>query len=346
MIKLQNLDKTYSQKGRTINALQAINLDVAEGEVFGIIGGSGAGKSTLLRCINLLEEPSNGEVIVDQKNLRDLSTSSLRAARRKMGMIFQHFNLISTKNVFHNIALPLKLANTPSQKIKDRVQELLELTGLQGYARAYPHELSGGQKQRVAIARALAHEPKVLLSDEATSALDPQTTRSILALLQDINKKLGITIVLITHEMDVIKQICHRVAILEDGKIIEQGDVLDIFTQPEQAVTKSFVATCMKESLPSNILDNLHVTQQSEKDHPLLHLAFRGSSAVEPVISGLVKKCDVEVNILQAHLENIRGESCGAMTLSLQDAKKCDAAVAYLKQNGLQVEVLGYVTFD
>ncbi len=343
MIKLQNINKNYAQKGRKITALQDINLYVNSGEIFGIIGGSGAGKSTLLRCVNLLEEPDSGEVIVDGKSLLDLSTVSLRDARRKMGMIFQHFNLIATKNVFHNIALPLKLTKLSSKDIQERVQELLELTGLQGYAKAYPHELSGGQKQRVAIARALAHEPKVLLSDEASSALDPQTTRAILSLLQDINQQLGVTILLITHEMDVIKQICQRVAILDQGQIIEQGEVLDIFTQPKHAVTKSFVATCMKESLPSDILDKLHTTQQNSNDHPLLHLAFRGNSAVEPVISGLVKHCDVMVNILQAHLETIHGESCGAMTLSLENADKCDAAVDYLRKNGLQVEVLGYV---
>ncbi len=346
MIKLQHIDKIYKQKDKVITALHQVNLEVAFGEIFGIIGGSGAGKSTLLRCVNLLEKPTSGFVSVDNQNLQDLSTSSLREARRKMGMIFQHFNLIQTRNVFHNIALPLKLAGQSNSEIKKRVQELLELTGLHGYAKAYPRELSGGQQQRVAIARALAHEPKVLLSDEATSSLDPQTTRAILSLLQDINKKLGVTILLITHEMDVIKQICQRVAVLDSGEIIEQGDVLDIFTQPKHFITKSFVATCMKESLPADILDKLHEKQKGKNDQPLLHLTFRGSSAVEPVIAGLIKTCDVMVNILQAHLETIQGEGCGAMTLSLEDADKCDIAIAYLRKNGLHVEVLGYVAFD
>jgi D-methionine transport system ATP-binding protein len=252
--------------------------------------------------------------------------------------------LISSATVFENIALPLKLVHQNKDTIDKRVNELLELVDLKQHANAYPNTLSGGQKQRVAIARALANNPKVLLSDEATSALDPNTTQSILSLLQSINEKLGITILLITHEMDVIKQICHRVAVLDQGKIIEEGRVLDIFTQPKQAVTKSFVAKCMGESLPQALADKIQPSPQAQSDQPLLHLAFRGSAAVEPMIAGLVKHCDLMVNILQAHLETIQQEACGSMILSLEDASKCEKAVQYLKGLGVYVEVLGYVS--
>jgi D-methionine transport system ATP-binding protein len=339
MIHLNNISKSYNG----LHALSNIDLQVNAGEIFGIIGGSGAGKSTLLRCVNLLETPSSGTVTVDGKNLTDLPTDELRLARHQIGMIFQHFNLIHSARVFDNIALPLRLVGQYQAKIAKRVHELLELVDLQHHANAYPDTLSGGQKQRVAIARALANNPNILLSDEATSALDPNTTQSILSLLQSINQKLGITILLITHEMDVIKQICHRVAVLDQGRIIEEGKVLEIFTQPKHAITKSFVAKCMGESLPQSLASKIKPVAQSSQDQPLLHLAFRGSAAVEPLVAGLVKHCDVMVNILQAHLETIQDEACGSMILSLEDASKCDRAVAYLKELGVYVEVLGYV---
>lgn len=340
MIHLNHIFKSFDG----LRALADVDLQVNAGEIFGIIGGSGAGKSTLLRCVNLLEKPDQGSVRVDGKDLTAMSINELRVARHEIGMIFQHFNLISSATVFENIALPLKLVRKYRATIEPRVNELLELVDLKAHAHAYPDTLSGGQKQRVAIARALANNPKVLLSDEATSALDPNTTQSILSLLQSINEKLGITILLITHEMDVIKQICHRVAVLDQGKIIEEGRVLDIFTQPKHAVTKSFVAKCMGESLPQALADKIQPSAQATSDQPLLHLAFRGSAAVEPMIAGLVKHCDLMVNILQAHLETIQHEPCGSMILSLQDASKCEMAVQYLKGLGVYVEVLGYVS--
>lgn len=343
MIRLNNISKTYRGKAQALAALTDVDLRVHPGEIFGIIGGSGAGKSTLLRCVNLLERPTDGTVQVDGKLLTDLSAQELRHARHHIGMIFQHFNLIRSATVFDNIALPLRLVGKSEAEIARRVSELLELVDLRNYAQAYPDTLSGGQKQRVAIARALANNPKILLSDEATSALDPNTTQSILNLLQSINQKLGITILLITHEMDVIKQICHRVAVLDQGRIIEQGNVLDIFTQPKHAITKSFVAKCMGESLPQSLANKIHPARTNPEDQPLLHLAFRGSAAVEPLVAGLVKHCGVMVNILQAHLETIQQEVCGSMILSLEDADKCDQAVHYLKERGVYVEVLGYV---
>lgn len=344
MISLSQVAKTYAVSGRTHPALKGINLSVPPGCIYGIIGGSGAGKSTLLRCVNFLEQPTSGNVCVNGQVLNTLNAAALRVARQDIGMIFQHFNLLSTKTVFDNIALPLRLAGLPKAEIIARVTELLAVTQLQDHQHAYPHELSGGQKQRVAIARALAHRPKVLLSDEATSALDPQTTASILDLLKKINQTLGITILLITHDMDVIKQICHRVAVLDQGQIIEEGDVLTVFTEPKQAITRAFVSKTMGEGLPSDIIQRLTKTPSHPNDEPLLHLAFRGHAAVEPLIAGLVKHCDVSVNIMQAHLESIQGQPCGTMTLALRESHQEAAVIAYLRERHVTVEVLGYVS--
>lgn len=344
MISLSHIAKTYEASGRSYPALKGIDLAVPSGCIYGIIGGSGAGKSTLLRCINFLEIPTTGEVCVDGQILNHLDAAGLRAARQHIGMIFQHFNLLSTKTVFDNIALPLRLAGLSKTEMNARVTELLVVTQLQDQQHAYPHELSGGQKQRVAIARALAHRPKVLLSDEATSALDPQTTASILALLKKINETLGITIVLITHDMDVIKQICHRVAVIDQGLIIEEGDVLTVFTEPKQPVTRAFVSKTMGEGVPADIINRLSKAPTHPSDEPLLHLAFRGHAAVEPLIAGLVKRCDVSVNILQAHLESIQGQPCGTMTLALREANQESAVLAYLRERQVTVEVLGYVS--
>lgn len=344
MISLSQIAKTYEASGRSFPALKGIDLAVPPGCIYGIIGGSGAGKSTLLRCVNFLELPTSGEVRVDGQVLNHLDAAGLRAARQQIGMIFQHFNLLSTKTVFDNIALPLRLAGLSKAEITQRVTELLQVTQLQDYQHAYPHELSGGQKQRVAIARALAHRPKVLLSDEATSALDPQTTASILALLKKINQTLGITILLITHDMDVIKQICHRVAVIDQGQIIEEGDVLTVFTEPKEAITRAFVSKTMGEGVPVDIINRLSKTPTHPSDEPLLHLAFRGHAAVEPLIAGLVKHCDVSVNILQAHLESIQGQPCGTMTLALREANQESAVLAYLRERHVTVEVLGYVS--
>ncbi|MBP1764224.1 MAG: Sulfate-transporting ATPase, partial [Firmicutes bacterium] len=243
MIELKEIKKEYHGASGSIHALKGIDLGVKAGEIYGIIGKSGAGKSTLIRCINMLEKPSSGNVVVDGEDITLLSERQLRETRKKIGMIFQHFNLISSRTVYDNVAFPLELAGKSKQEIEAEVLPLLELVGLSDRMNRYPAELSGGQKQRVAIARALANHPKVLLCDEATSALDPQTTRSILELLKDINRKFQLTIVLITHEMQVIKEICDRVAVIEGGLIIEQGAVVEVFTRPQSATTRDFIRT-------------------------------------------------------------------------------------------------------
>ena len=245
MIKLSHIEKTYDSPSGPVKALKGIDLEIARGEIFGIIGLSGAGKSTLVRCINMLERPTAGQVFVDGKELTKLTSSELREARKDIGMIFQHFNLLSSATVYENIAFPLKLAGVSAAKIEEKVRPLLKLVGLESKADQYPSQLSGGQKQRVGIARALASEPKVLLCDEATSALDPQTTKAILELIRDINRKLQLTVVVITHEMQVVKDICDKVAVIDKGVIAEQGSVIDIFTNPQQPITKEFISVLL-----------------------------------------------------------------------------------------------------
>ena len=247
MIELKNVSKTFSLKGKIVEAVKEVNLTVEAGEIFGIIGYSGAGKSTLIRCLNFLEVPTEGEVIVNRQVLNQLSPKELRLARHKIGMIFQHFNLLKTRTVFDNVAYPLKGQKISKEEKKEKVLRLLNLVGLEDKADVYPSQLSGGQKQRVAIARALANDPQVLLCDEATSALDPQTTKSILKLLKEINKELGLTIVLITHQMEVVKEICHKVAVMEKGRIIEQGNIVSVFSNPQSEITKDFVSSLFQD---------------------------------------------------------------------------------------------------
>ena len=256
MIKLDHITQTYkTPEGREFKALDDVSIEIRPGEIFGIIGRSGAGKSTLVRCINLLNRPSEGTVTVDGKNLTELSEDELRESRRSIGMIFQHFNLLSSRTVYDNVALPLELVGTPKNVIREKVEPLLKLVGLTEHAHKYPSQLSGGQKQRVGIARALTNDPKVLLSDEATSALDPETTVATLALLKRINKELGLTIVMITHEMQVVKQICERVVVMNYGKIVEQGKVVDIFMSPQHETTKALIGNVMARDMPASILD-------------------------------------------------------------------------------------------
>src|SRR5690625_4272541 len=255
MIELQQITKIYKTKKAEVIGVDHVDLEVNRGEIYGIVGYSGAGKSTLLRCINLLERPTSGSVLIDGVNLLKLSNKELRKARQSIGMIFQGFHLFSSKTVEENIAFSLKVAGVPSEKRKERVKELLELVGLSDKAKDYPAQLSGGQKQRVSIARALANNPKVLLSDEATSALDPSTTKSILALLKKINEKLGITIVLITHEIEVIKEICNGCAVMQDGKIVEEGKTYDVFANPKNSLTKQFISTVLQFTVPQKLLD-------------------------------------------------------------------------------------------
>ncbi|WP_318456554.1 methionine ABC transporter ATP-binding protein MetN [Photobacterium leiognathi] len=343
MIEIKQLNKVFYQGDKAINALSDINLTIQQGTIFGVIGSSGAGKSTLIRCVNLLERPSNGQVIVDGVDLTTLSNQKLTLARRKIGMIFQHFNLLSSRTVFENVALPLELANTDKATIKAKVTELLALVGLADKHLSYPSNLSGGQKQRVAIARALASDPKVLLCDEATSALDPATTHSILELLQEINRKLNLTILLITHEMDVVKRICSEVAIIGSGKLVEQGSVGDIFSHPKTELAKDFIRSTLDLSIPADYQARMTPTQV-ENSFPLIRLEFTGASVDAPLISQVTRKFNLDISILSSDMDYAGGVKFGLMLAELfGDHTAVNDAVDFLRQNKVNVEVLGYV---
>ncbi|KJG15406.1 methionine ABC transporter ATP-binding protein MetN [Photobacterium angustum] len=343
MIEIKQLNKVFYQGDKAINALSDINLTIKQGTIFGVIGSSGAGKSTLIRCVNLLERPSNGQVIVDGVDLTILSNQKLTLARRKIGMIFQHFNLLSSRTVFDNVALPLELANTNKAVIKTKVTELLALVGLEDKHLSYPANLSGGQKQRVAIARALASDPKVLLCDEATSALDPATTHSILELLQEINRKLNLTILLITHEMDVVKRICSEVAIIGDGKLVEQGSVGDIFSHPKTELAKDFIRSTLDLSIPADYQARMTQTQV-ENSYPLIRLEFTGASVDAPLISQVTRKFGLDISILSSDMDYAGGVKFGLMLAEFfGDQSSVENAVNFLRQNKVNVEVLGYV---
>ncbi|WP_423063065.1 methionine ABC transporter ATP-binding protein [Candidiatus Paracoxiella cheracis] len=344
MIELKNVTKSYHSKHATVEALSDINLKVNAGEIFGVIGKSGAGKSTLIRCVNLLERPTSGEVVVNGQELTALSQKQLRLARHHIGMVFQHFNLLNTRTVYQNVAFPLELLGVKKQEIERRVMPLLELTGLEQKAKVYPSRLSGGQKQRVAIARAVATDPKVLLCDEMTSALDPETTASILQLIKDINRKLNLSILLITHEMDVIKAIADYVAVLDHGKSIEQSDVATLFKQPKTAVAKRLTQSALKVNLPQSLQDKL-LHDPIAEGYTLLRIDFLGETAAEPIINALIKKYDVNINILQASLELVHDETVGVMLVATDSSdEKIQAGAHFLREKGLDVQVLGYVS--
>lgn len=343
MIELRNITKKFHQKNREIIALSKVSLTVPKGKIFGVIGASGAGKSTLIRCVNLLERPTSGEVIVDGQNLMDLSATDLAKERRQIGMIFQHFNLLSSRTVSENIAFPLELDKLPKQEIKNRVSELLALVGLEEKHNDYPANLSGGQKQRVAIARTLASNPKVLLCDEATSALDPATTKSILNLLKDINKRLNITILLITHEMDVVKSICDQVAVISGGELIEQGSVSEIFAHPKTDLTKEFIASSLKINIPAEYLERLTVKKEGNKK-PLLKLEFTGQSADDPVLSEVSRLFELDNNIIYAQIEYAGGVKFGAMVVEVSGTEENhQKALAFYSDKQIRAEELGYV---
>ena len=306
MIEFKNISKHYQLKGQTIRALDQINLKIPAGSIFGIIGYSGAGKSTLIRLINLLERPDQGQVMINQTDFTALDARSLRQERTNIGMIFQHFNLLQTKTVAANIEMPLKLLGIHKAEREKRLNELLDFIDLKHKKDAFPDELSGGQKQRVGIARALANHPKILLCDEATSALDPQTTKSVLALLKKINQEQGITIVMVTHEMDVIETVCDYVAVMEQGQVIETGSTLDIFSQPKHPTTKNFIQTVLQQQLPVSILKNL----ENQTRHSIYCLQFLGKSAQETVVQAVIKQFDISLNILFANMTEINGTIC------------------------------------
>lgn len=343
MITFENITKTYGGKTH-VQALKGISLTINDGEIFGIIGKSGAGKSTLVRCINMLEKPTSGKVIIDDKELTAMSDSQLRAERKNIGMIFQHFNLLSSRTVFDNIAFPLELIGASKEVIASKVESLLELVGLTDRQYNYPSQLSGGQKQRVGIARALASDPKILLCDEATSALDPQTTQSILELLKDINKRLGITIVIITHEMAVIKAICDRVAVIEGGVIKEQGRVIDIFASPTSETMKEFVKSVVNMELPQGIR-KLGVSDQPAPDRDmLLRFRFKGLVTNEPLVVNIARKFNLDVSVLYGNIDYIQDVPFGYLIVVIMGDMEAQAkAFAYIKTQPIESEVLGYV---
>ena len=343
MIELKSLTKVFHAGGKTVNAIDGIDLTVPEGSIYGVIGSSGAGKSTLIRCVNLLERPSAGQVIVDGQDLTTLSESALRQARHNIGMIFQHFNLLTSRTVYENIALPLELAGASKQEIEAAVAPLLKLTGLTEKRDNYPSQLSGGQKQRVAIARALASKPKVLLCDEATSALDPQTTRSILSLLKDINRELKITVLIITHEMDVVKTICDRVAILSYGKLIEENDVESFFLSPQTELAREFVRSAIHEK-PVNEVESRIQTEPSKGSRPVIRITFVGQRVVEPLITQAAKKFGTDFVILQADIETVHDKTMGFLMVEVMgEEEPVEASLNFLKEN-VQFEVVGYVS--
>lgn len=345
MIDLSHIEKIYDSPSGPVKAIKDISLHINKGEIYGIIGLSGAGKSTLVRCINLLERPTSGKVTVDGQDITAMSESQLRQARKSIGMIFQHFNLLSSATVYDNVAFPLKLVNAPKEKIDQKVRELLELVGLANKADQYPSQLSGGQKQRVGIARALASEPKILLCDEATSALDPQTTKAILELIKDINAKLKLTVVVITHEMQVIKDICDKVAVIDKGVIAEKGRVLEVFTNPQQPITKEFISVLLSNDLPVGFREREVKQEPFPSSMLLIRITFIGESANEPVISKLIKSFDLDVDILFGSLDDIKDVPFGRLIISLDGKQdEVERALAYVKKQDLKVEVIGYVS--
>ncbi len=331
MIEFKNLEKTFEGKHGIVHALKDINLKVDKGEIYGVVGFSGAGKSTLIRCVNYLERPTRGNVIVGDSDLTRISISEIRKVKKKIGMVFQHFNLLNSKTVYANVAMPLLLDNTPKAKVKERVTELLDFVGLSDKAKMYPDQLSGGQKQRIGIARALATHPSILLCDEATSALDPQTTDSILKLLRKINKEYNITILLITHEMAVVREICNRVAVMEDGNVIEEGSVFEIFSNPQTSTGKNFVNTVMHTEIPK------YVTEMIENDYSasnVYRLNFVDHSAGRPFLSQVSKRFDIEVNVLFGNITELQGVPFGNLIVTFQgDQKEIEEALSYLEGN-------------
>lgn len=338
LITIKNVTKTYASKQGDVKAVDNINFDIKEGEIFGVIGYSGAGKSTLIRMLNGLEIPTNGSITVAGREISRIKGAKLRKARQEISMIFQHFNLLWSRTVTENIAFPLEIAGVPKKKRMERVKELITLVGLDGRENAYPSQLSGGQKQRVGIARALANNPKVLLCDEATSALDPQTTDSILELLVDINKRLGLTIVLITHEMHVIRKICHRVAVMEGGSMVETGPVLQVFKNPKQQITKRFVQQVTE---PEETKDTIEHLLSRYPHGQVIQLTFVGDGAEQPLMTNLIRQFPITVNILQGKISQTQNGSYGTLFIHL-DGEEDDLqkALAYISSQEVGVEVI------
>lgn len=326
MIEFKQINKEFVSKGHRVQALQNVSLTIEDGDIFGIIGFSGAGKSTLLRMVNALETPTDGEVLINGTNINALSHSELRQVRKNIGMVFQSFNLLNSKTVYENVAIPLKLNKVDAATIDKRVKELLAFVNLPDKANAYPSQLSGGQKQRVGIARALATKPSILLCDEATSALDPETTEAILQLLQRVNKEFNITVLLVTHEIHVIQEICNRVAVMEHGKVVETGSVLDVFSRPEQPMTKRFVQTVIPEKIPDSIIAEL---QRDTRHYELIKVRFLGDTVTKHVIYEINRSLPVETNIIFASVNQLQDSALGIFILQVVGEA---AAIAQTKQ--------------
>ena len=342
MIYLKNICKTFiDDNKKEVHAVNDVSLTINDGDIFGIIGFSGAGKSTLVRCINLLERPTSGTVEVDGKDLTKLSEKELRESRKKIGMIFQHFNLFPSRTIFGNVAFPLQGSGLSKEEIAAKVRNLLELVGISEKENAYPSQLSGGQKQRVAIARALANDPDILLCDEATSALDPQTTKAILDLLKDLNKKLGITIVVITHEMAVVKEICNKVAVMEKGRVVEEGDVFSIFANPQEALTQNFIKTTSNLRKIEDLVNEGSSVVDLKPGELIVRLSYIEKNISEPLISAMTYKFNVILNIIFANIEIIQDAPIGGTVAILSGkSEDIDAALDYLRDKNVGVEVI------
>ncbi len=343
MIALQHVSKVFagSDKTKQVHAVDDVSLTIQDGDIFGIIGFSGAGKSTLVRCINLLERPTSGSVEVDGQELTRMSAKELRQARKKIGMIFQHFNLMPSRTIFGNVAYPLRGSGLSKEEIREKVHSLLELVGIADKENAYPSQLSGGQKQRVAIARALANDPKILLCDEATSALDPQTTKAILRLLHHLNQTLGITIVVITHEMAVVKEICNRVAVMDHGKVVEEGTVFSVFATPKEPITRDFIKTTSNlQKIEELIADDSPVVALKPGER-IVRLSYVERNPSEPLISLITQKFGITLNIIFADVEIVQNAPIGGtVAIFSGDSGQIDAALAYLKEKNVGVEVI------
>ena len=341
MIEFTHVSKDFGSGEKMVRAVRDVSLTIQDGEIFGIIGFSGAGKSTLVRCINLLERPTNGTVVVDGKEMTALSPKELRLARRKIGMIFQHFNLMPSRTVFGNVAYPLQGQGLSKQAIQNKVRKLLKLVDIADKETAYPSQLSGGQKQRVAIARALANDPKVLLCDEATSALDPQTTKAILTLLKDLNQKLNLTIVMITHEMAVVKEICDHVAIMEHGQVVEQGEVFSLFADPKQPITQNFIRTTSNLQKIEELIAEGSPVVQLQPEEVIVRLSYIQKNVSEPLISTLSQRFQISLNIIFADIEIVQDAPIGGTVAILSgEREQITKAMEYLIEKNVGVEVL------
>ena len=341
MIDLKNIDVVFHQKDQVIKAVNNVSIHIKKGEIFGIVGYSGAGKSTLVRTINLLQVPSHGQVLVNGQDMLALSAKELRQARKKIGMIFQHFNLMESRTIFENVAFPLSHSGLSKNEVADKVAELLDLVGLRQKSDNYPRQLSGGQKQRVAIARALANDPDILLCDEATSALDPKTTSDILELLRQLNEELGLTIVIITHEMNVVKDLCHRLAVMEDGRVLEQGSTFNIFAKPKEVLTKEFINTATHFDQEMEVVLNHPSTKALIDKGNLYRLSYIGEATTQPLMGQLMKSFGVTVNILYGHVEIIQGVPTGNLLVSMEgNQDNIQGALAFLKSQQVSIQTL------